>query len=152
MSQMVDFTVLSMNWSNPNQVRSTWTRCEHPRLSLSLFSATRKRTGLTVWICCKPDGRRTCAAFLPQSTSLSRWDRNSRSGSYYLLIRFCGFVRLESFAITTICTIRRLVDANAAFDGCSAADPILRTRSALPSVRASGTRAKQACFHVLRSP
>ena len=68
----------------------------------------------------------------------------------YPLLRLV--VRLEFFAIATIRTVRRLVDANAAFDVCSAADPVLRTRSALPSVCASGTRAQQACFHVLKSP
>ena len=55
--------------------------------------------------------------------------------------------RLESFAITTIRTTRRLVDAT--FHVFSAADSALRAGSTLPCVRASGTRAKQACVHVL---
>ena len=54
---------------------------------------------------------------------------------------------LESFAITTIRTTRRLVDAT--FHVFSAADPALRAGSTLPCVRASCTRAKQACVHVL---
>ncbi|KAL4076344.1 hypothetical protein J3A83DRAFT_4411043 [Scleroderma citrinum] len=55
--------------------------------------------------------------------------------------------RLEPFAITTIRTIRRLVDA--VLYVFMAADSVLRTFSTLSSVHASGVRAKQTCFHVL---
>ena len=55
--------------------------------------------------------------------------------------------RLEAFAVTTIRTIRRLVDA--ALFVFMAADSVLHVISTLPSVYASGVRAKQACLHVL---
>jgi len=55
--------------------------------------------------------------------------------------------RLEPFAITTIRTIRRLVDA--ALFVFMAADSVLRIFPILPSVHASAVRAKQACLYVL---
>ena len=87
-----------------------------PRLPLSLFSTTWKRTGLTVWICCKPDGRRMCAACSSAAVNIA-FEVGQELQKWFLLLAYPLLrlvICLESFAITTIRTIRLLVDANAA--------------------------------------